>query len=86
MAGAPLQSTTEVQLITGKGIEGDTRYFARLSRHTGRPTRRQVTLMEREQIAEHAVALGMKLIAPGLGAFQHRNQQHRFGVTRWTRS
>ena len=65
-AGAPLESPTEVQLIAGKGIEGDTRYFARLSRHTGQPTRRQVTLMEREQIAEHAVALGMKSIAPGL--------------------
>ena len=65
-AGALLQSTTEVQLVAGKGIEGDTRYFGRLSRSTGQPTRRQVTLMEREQIAEHAVALGMKSIAPGL--------------------
>jgi MOSC domain-containing protein YiiM len=65
-AGAALESTPWVQLIAGKGIEGDTRYFGRLSRHTGQPTRRQVTLMEREQIAEHAVALGMKSIAPGL--------------------
>ncbi len=64
--GAPLQSTTEVQMIVDKGIEGDTRYFGRLSRNAGKPTRRQVTLMEREQIAEHAVALGMKSISPGL--------------------
>lgn len=65
-AGAPLQSTTEVQLIAGKGIEGDARYFGRLSRRTGETTRRQVTLMEREQIAEHAAALRMKSIDPGL--------------------
>ena len=64
--GALLQSTAGVQLIAGKGIEGDTRYFGRLSRSTGQPTSRQVTLMEREQIADHAVALGMDSIAPGL--------------------
>jgi len=64
--GAPLQSTTEVQMIVGKGIDGDDRYFGQLSRNAGKPTRRQVTLIEREQIAEHAVALGMKSIAPGL--------------------
>jgi MOSC domain-containing protein YiiM len=52
--------------VAAKGIEGDSRYFGRLSRQSGLPTRRQVTLMEREQIAEHALAMGMGSIAPGL--------------------
>jgi MOSC domain-containing protein YiiM len=64
--GDPLISIDEVQLVATKGIEGDTRYFGRLSRQSGLPTRRQVTLMEREQIAEHAVAMGMGSIAAGL--------------------
>ncbi|HZR19301.1 MAG TPA: MOSC domain-containing protein [Verrucomicrobiae bacterium] len=63
--GAPLISTEIVQLVEGKGIDGDTRYFARMSRDTGKATRRQVTLMEREQIAEHAAALGLAEIEPG---------------------
>ena len=63
--GTPLQQTDQAQFVAAKGIEGDARYFGRLSRHTGEATRRQVTLMEREQIAEHAVAMGMKSIAAG---------------------
>lgn len=64
--GAPLVSAKAVELVEGKGIDGDNRYFGRLSRETGSPTRRQVTLIEREQIAEHAAALGLESIAPGL--------------------
>jgi MOSC domain-containing protein YiiM len=64
-SGAPLQAVESVEVVEGKGITGDTRYFGRLSRDTGQPTRRQVTLIEREQIAEHAVALGLTSIAPG---------------------
>jgi MOSC domain-containing protein YiiM len=52
-------------LVEGKGIIGDNRYFGRLSRTTGQLSQRQVSLMEREQIAEHAAALGMAAIAPG---------------------
>ena len=47
-----------------RGVPGDTRYFGRLSRDTGQPTRRQVTLIEREQIAEHAAALRLPFITP----------------------
>src|ERR1035437_7986199 len=65
VSGAPLQAVESVEVVEGKGIAGDTRYFGRLSRDTGQPTRRQVTLIEREQIAEHAVALGLPSIAPG---------------------
>jgi MOSC domain-containing protein YiiM len=64
-SGAPLRSVQSVELVASNGIAGDTRYFGRLSRDTGQPTRRQVTLIEREQIAEHATALGLPSITPG---------------------
>ena len=64
-SGTPLQGVEAVELAVGKGVVGDTRYFGRLSRSTGEPSRRQVTLIEREQIAEHAVALGLETIPPG---------------------
>jgi len=63
--GADLQSVETVDFVETKGIQGDARYFGRLSRSTGEPTRRQVTLMEREQISEHAIALGLPEISPG---------------------
>jgi len=63
--GAPLQPIETIELVAGRGIQGDTRYFGRLSRDTGEPSRRQVTLIEREQIAEHAVSLGLPSISPG---------------------
>ena len=63
--GDALENVEEIQLVAAKGIEGDKRYFGRISRHTGKATHRQVTLMEREQIAEHATALGLESIAPG---------------------
>ena len=64
-SGGPLQSVERVELVEGKGIHGDQRYFGRLSRSTGLPTLRQVSLIEREQIAEHAAALGLASIPPG---------------------
>jgi MOSC domain-containing protein YiiM len=64
-SGAPLQAVESVEVVEGKGISGDARYFGRLSRDTGQPTRRQVSLTECEQIAEHATALGLSAIAPG---------------------
>jgi MOSC domain-containing protein YiiM len=63
--GAALQAVESVEVVAGQGIIGDARYFGRLSRDTGQPTRRQVTLIEREQITEHATALGLPGIAPG---------------------
>jgi MOSC domain-containing protein YiiM len=60
-----LQPIETVELVAGRGIQGDNRYFGRLSRDSSEPSRRQVTLIEREQISEHAVALGVPSIAPG---------------------
>lgn len=63
--GKPLLAVHEIEVVAGKGIQGDTRYFGKLSRHTGQPNRRQVSLIEREQVSEHAGALGMPSIPPG---------------------
>jgi MOSC domain-containing protein YiiM len=64
-SGAPLQSVAAIEVVEGKGIMNEPRYFGRLSRRTGEPSRRQVSLIEREQIAEHAVTLGLQTIEPG---------------------
>ena len=63
--GAPLQSVDAIEVVAGKGIRDEPRYFEKISRKTGRQTRRQVSLIEREQLAEHAVALGRPSIPPG---------------------
>ena len=55
-----------MELAKEKGIVGDQRYFGRLSRDTGKPSRRQVSLIEREKLAEHAAALAIPSpIPPG---------------------
>ena len=63
--GAPLQSVNAIELVEAKGIRGEPRYFGRVSPDSGTPNRRQVSLIELEQISEHAAALGLKSIAPG---------------------
>jgi MOSC domain-containing protein YiiM len=55
----------EIELVAGRGILGEPRYFDRISSRTGLPSRRQASLIEREQIAEHAAALKLPAIAPG---------------------
>lgn len=55
----------ELHLMADQGIKEDRRYFGRRSRSTGRPSRRQVTIINRETIAGHAAALGLEKIPPG---------------------
>lgn len=62
---ASLSNVNTIELIAEKGITGNGRYFGRTSRSTGKPSRRQVSLIEREQIAEHAATLGLQSIIPG---------------------
>jgi MOSC domain-containing protein YiiM len=64
--GGPLLMVDSLTLVLEKGIEEDTRYFGRISKSTGRPGRRQVTLIERELVAEHAVALRLPRLPPGV--------------------
>ncbi len=63
--GEPLRRVESVELVQDKGMMGDCRYFGRLGRQSGAPSRRHVSLIEREQIAKHAQALGLTCIAPG---------------------
>jgi MOSC domain-containing protein YiiM len=63
--GATLKTVLEIELVADKGIVADDRYFGKLSRGTTDPSRRQVSLIEREQIAQHAVALSLSGVAPG---------------------
>jgi MOSC domain-containing protein YiiM len=65
VAGEPLMPVDSVQAIESKGIEGEPRYFGRISHSTGEPSKRQLSLIEREVIASHATALGLPAIVPG---------------------
>lgn len=56
--GHPMVPVLSLELIAGEGIAGNKRYLRRA-------TRRQVTLMERELLGEHAAVLGLDGIEPG---------------------
>lgn len=64
VAGEPLQTVAEVAAEAGLGIVGDARVFGRKNR-AGKISRRQVSLIAREEIARHAAALGAAEIPPG---------------------
>ena len=55
-AGEPLLEVQEFNLVAEKGIAENQRYFDRVN--FGKPSKRQVTLIEREVIDQHAAALG----------------------------
>jgi MOSC domain-containing protein YiiM len=63
--GEALNSVDTIEVVEAKGIRDEPRYFGRVKADTNTPNRRQVTLIEREQISEHAAALGLPSIAPG---------------------
>ena len=63
--GAMMQTAQQIEVIEAKGILNEPRYFGRKSRGSSEPSKRQITLMEREQIAEHAATLGLESIPAG---------------------
>ena len=63
--GTALQTVEVIEVVEKKGILGEPRYFGRISRQEGGPNRRQISLIEREQIAGHAATLGLQVIPPG---------------------
>ena len=63
--GTAMQAAEQIEVIQAKGILGEPRYFGKKSRDTGQPSKRQITLMEREQIAQHAATLGLESIPAG---------------------
>ena len=64
-SGEPLRAVEQIEVVAQKGIVGNPRKFGVISRSTGQPSKRQVSLMEREQIADHAATLGLQSIPPG---------------------
>jgi hypothetical protein len=64
-AGAPLTDVEAIEVVAGKGILNEPRYFGKISSRTGQPSRRHLSLIERELISEHAGALGLEKIPPG---------------------
>lgn len=65
-SGELLRTVDSIEVVAEKGIVGNGRYFGRLSRSSGQPSKRQVTLIEREQIAQHAATLSLETIPPGM--------------------
>lgn len=64
IAGETLLPAAEFNMVSGKGIREDKRYFGRRNRE-GLPSKRQVTIIEREILRDHASALGIADLAPG---------------------
>ena len=60
-----MQIVEQIEVIESKGILDEPRYFGRQSRESGQASKRQITLMEREQIAQHATTLGLESIPAG---------------------
>src|SRR4051794_39284638 len=73
VAGEPLIEVAEFNLVAEKGIVEDKRYFARVN--YGKPAKRQVSLIEREVIEQHAAALGTEF-----GAGQVRSNIETSGI------
>lgn len=63
--GGEMHTVESVEVIAEMGIRGNDRYFGRKNHATGQPSVRQVSLIEREQIARHAHKLGLDVIPPG---------------------
>lgn len=64
ISGAPLQTVPSARAEAGKGIVGDARFFGRVDKE-GKPKKRQVSVIAREQLAGHAATLGLSSIEPG---------------------
>lgn len=64
-SGGLLQTVTSIEVHEGKGIVGNPRHYAR-RKSDGTASKRQVSLIAREQVAEHAATLGLEKISPGV--------------------
>jgi hypothetical protein len=83
--GEPMRNIDVIEVVAEKGIAGNDRYFGRVSRSTGAPRRRQVSLIEREQIAEHAANARTGKNFSGRCAREYRDQRHRSRDAGWSR-
>ncbi len=62
---APMLQVERIAVVEGKGASGSKRHFAGRSR-SGGFSKRQLSLIEREQIAAHAHGIGWPRIDPGV--------------------
>lgn len=60
-----MRPVSSIELVAEMGVQGNERYFGRRSGKTGKPSVRQVSLIETEVIGRHAKALGLQSIPPG---------------------
>lgn len=65
-SGEAFSAVDQMELVAGAGIKENPRYFGRTSRRTGKPSRRQVSIIERELIAQQAAALKLPALPPGV--------------------
>lgn len=61
-----MKDASSMTLISGKGILGNTRYYDIINKRTGKPNLNHVSLIEREQIADHVHNTSLEQIYPGL--------------------
>ena len=66
ISNEPMIPVETMTLVSGKGISGNTRYYDTLNKTTGETNRNHVSLIEREQIDEHASKLNVGHITAGL--------------------
>jgi len=59
-----MEHVSATELVTGRGVAGDPRYFTR-AEDPGKPLRRQVTIIGQEQMATHAATLGLMSLPLG---------------------
>ena len=64
VSGDVMSPLPVLHLEADAGILEDPRYYGRKSRDGG-PSKRQVSVIEQEQLAEHAAVLGLESILPG---------------------
>jgi len=81
-SGEALEPVADIQVEVGRGIAGNPRYFDR-KRRDGTPSRRQISLIAREQIEEHAAALGLAAGAIPPGAVRANIETRGVNLTRW---
>jgi len=60
-----MKSVTSMQLVAGKGILNNHRYYETINKSSGYPNKNHLSIIEREQIAEHEEDIG-KEILPGV--------------------
>jgi MOSC domain-containing protein YiiM len=65
VGGRSMVAAMACEVVEDRGIVGNRRYFAK-RRSNGEWSRRQVTLIEREQLASHAASLGLPGFDPGV--------------------